>query len=46
VRVLNECGEIITQDGVVNLQKNTTHFVRKTDIESLVRQGHLIYTGN
>ena len=33
IRVINDCGEIITQDGIVNLEKNTIHFLRKADVK-------------
>jgi len=46
VRVLKDCGEIVTSDGnTVHLEENTTHFLRRTDVEPLVRQGLIIYTG-
>jgi GINS complex subunit 1 len=42
VRVLESCGEIFTEDGTsVNLEENTTHYLRRTDVEQLIRQGYL-----
>ena len=38
VRVLKDCGEILTESGPVVLQKNTYHYLRRTDIEHLIRQ--------
>ena len=39
IRVLEDCGEIVTDSGPVNLAKNTTHFIRRHEIESFIRQG-------
>ena len=45
VRVLESCGEIYTDDGAaVKLEQNTTHYLRRTDVEQLVRQGYLEQT--
>lgn len=41
VRVVVDCGEIMTETGSVNLEKGTTHLLRRTDVEPLVRQGFL-----
>ncbi|CAK4691659.1 unnamed protein product [Aphanomyces euteiches] len=41
VRVLKDCGEIYTENGPVQLTANSTHFLRRTDVESLIRQGML-----
>ena len=41
VRVLEDCGEIMTETGVINLTKNSTHFVRRADVEHLIRQNML-----
>jgi len=41
VRVLEDCGEILTESGSINLERNTTHFLRRSDVEHLVRQGML-----
>ena len=44
VRVLKDYGEITTDSGTVNLQKNTVHFLRRSDVELLIRQGVLEVT--
>ncbi|GAB9462575.1 DNA replication complex gins protein psf1 [Globisporangium polare] len=41
VRVLRDCGEIMTESGIVNLEANSTHFLRRVDVEQLIRQGLL-----
>jgi GINS complex subunit 1 len=41
VRVLKDCGEIMTETGAITLEKGTTHSLRRRDIEQLVRQGYL-----
>ena len=41
VRVLVDCGEIMTETGSVNLSKGTQHSLRRTEVEHLVRQGLL-----
>ena len=41
VRVLVDCGEIWTDSGPVHLDANTTHFLRRSDVEHLIRQGKL-----
>ncbi|CCI44558.1 unnamed protein product [Albugo candida] len=41
VRVLHDCGELMTESGVVNLEANSTHFLRRFDAEPLIRQGLL-----
>mmetsp|Transcript_89893 Transcript_89893/g.179557 ORF Transcript_89893/g.179557 Transcript_89893/m.179557 type:complete len:203 (+) Transcript_89893:35-643(+) len=41
VRVLRDCGEIITEGGAVSLEKGTTHSLRRRDVEHLVHQGYL-----
>lgn len=45
VRVLRDCGELQTEYGVVNLQKNSQHFLRRTDVEHLIKQGYLQHLG-
>ena len=38
VRVKEDYGEIILpESGVVNLKKNTTHLLRRTDVEHLIK---------
>lgn len=42
VRVLEDCGEVVTEDGnMVNLEAHTTHYLRRADVEHLIRQGKL-----
>lgn len=41
VRVLRDCGEIMTESGIVNLEANSTHFLRRVDVEQFIRQGLL-----
>lgn len=41
VRVLEDVGEIATEEGSVNLEKDTQHFLRRSDVEPLIRQGML-----
>eukprot|EP01113_Clastostelium_recurvatum_P017367 TRINITY_DN2036_c0_g1_i1.p1 TRINITY_DN2036_c0_g1~~TRINITY_DN2036_c0_g1_i1.p1 ORF type:complete len:211 (+),score=19.71 TRINITY_DN2036_c0_g1_i1:42-635(+) len=44
VRVLKEQGEIMLESGqAVNLIAHTTHYLRRTDVETLVRQGILAH---
>lgn len=39
VRVLKDFGQITTLEGKITLQKGTTHFLKRSDVENLVRQG-------
>jgi GINS complex subunit 1 len=42
VRVLESAGELTTESGAtLSLDKNTTHFLRRCDVEHLIRQGLL-----
>eukprot|EP00937_MAST-01D_sp_MAST-1D-sp2_P005330 g5330.t1 len=41
VRVLEDCGEIMTDGGAVHLEAHSTHFLRRSDVEHLIRQGKL-----
>mmetsp|Transcript_7899 Transcript_7899/g.24771 ORF Transcript_7899/g.24771 Transcript_7899/m.24771 type:complete len:199 (-) Transcript_7899:58-654(-) len=41
VRVMKDCGEIVTATGTVHLEMNTTHFLPRSDVEHLIRQGFL-----
>lgn len=41
VRVLVDCGEIMTENGPVTLDKDTTHYLRRADVEHLIRQGQI-----
>lgn len=44
VRVLKSVGKIMTDAGEVRLDKNTVHFLPRSDVELLVRQGVLEQT--
>ncbi|KAJ2160276.1 DNA replication protein psf1 [Coemansia sp. RSA 552] len=41
VRVVKDCGEIVTESGIVNLQADTQHYLRRSDIEHLLTIGYL-----
>ncbi|RMX68666.1 hypothetical protein KXD40_000892 [Peronospora effusa] len=41
VRVLRDCGEVMTESGVVNLTAHSQHFLRRVVVEQLIRQGLL-----
>ncbi|KAJ2774275.1 DNA replication protein psf1 [Coemansia nantahalensis] len=41
VRVVRDCGEIVTENGVVNLQAGTQHYLRRPDVEHLLAIGFL-----
>mmetsp|Transcript_21023 Transcript_21023/g.41232 ORF Transcript_21023/g.41232 Transcript_21023/m.41232 type:complete len:195 (+) Transcript_21023:198-782(+) len=41
VRVLRDCGELDTISGTIVLAKDTTHNLRRADVEHLIRQGAL-----
>ena len=41
IRVVRACGEIMTENGPVNLTMGSTHFLRRADVEHLIRQGHV-----
>ncbi len=41
VRVLVDCGEVMTEAGAVTLAMGTTHSLKRRDVEHLVRQGFL-----
>ncbi|KAJ2615906.1 DNA replication protein psf1 [Coemansia sp. RSA 1365] len=44
VRVVRDCGEIVTESGVVNLHVGTQHYLRRSDIEHLLTIGYLEHT--
>ena len=44
VRVLTDCGELMTDLGPVRLEKDTTHFLRRVDVAMHVRRGVLQQT--
>ena len=39
IRVLVNCGEIITENGPVSLDGGSTHYLRRSDVEHLIRLG-------
>ncbi|KAL7747453.1 DNA replication protein psf1 [Sorochytrium milnesiophthora] len=41
VRVLKDCGEIMSERGSILLKKNSQHFLRRTDADLLITQGLL-----
>ncbi|KAJ2237208.1 DNA replication protein psf1 [Coemansia sp. RSA 1722] len=41
VRVIKDCGEIVTENGVVNLQAGSQHYLHRSDIEHLITIGYL-----
>lgn len=41
VKVKEDFGELVTDSGVMNLQRNTTLFMRRDEVEPLIRQGVL-----
>lgn len=41
VRVKRDCGEILTDSGPVSFKPGTAHFLRRSDVEHLIRQGAL-----
>jgi GINS complex subunit 1 len=43
VRVVRDAGEISTEYGVLNLAKGNQFYVRRTDVESLIKAGYLIH---
>ena len=45
IRVLDDCGEILTNNGdVLKLERNATLLVRRCDVEFLLRQNKVIQT--
>ncbi|KAF9969446.1 DNA replication protein psf1 [Actinomortierella ambigua] len=44
VRVLRDCGDIVTESGAtLSLKKNSEHFVKRSDVEGLITQGYLLH---
>jgi GINS complex subunit 1 len=41
VRVISDCGSVITDSGPVALKPGTAHFLKRADVEHLIRQGAL-----
>jgi GINS complex subunit 1 len=45
IRVQVECGSIVNADGdVIKLDRGATEYVRKSDVEHLIRLGHVVPT--
>lgn len=42
VRVVKDCGEVLTESGPIHLAMNTRHYLRRSDVEHLIRQGALV----
>ena len=38
IRVLKGCGEIMTERGPVTLDVGSTHYLKRTDVEHLIRR--------
>ena len=43
VLVLEDCGDILTENGFVSLNKGTRPFLRRSDIEHLIKQGKCLH---
>lgn len=43
VRVNRDCGSVLTDSGPVTLKPGTAHFLKRTDVEHLIRQGALTH---
>lgn len=41
VRVIRDCGSVMTDNGSVALKQGTAHFLKRSDVEHLIRQGAL-----
>ncbi|KAI8924836.1 hypothetical protein BC831DRAFT_463381 [Entophlyctis helioformis] len=39
VRVVRDCGEVMTEGGPLLLETGTQHFLKRTDVEDLIRSG-------
>jgi len=39
IRVLQDYGEILVENGMLKLDKGGTHYLKRTDVEDLIRQG-------
>jgi GINS complex subunit 1 len=45
IRVLEDCGELVTADGtVIKLDRGATEYVKKNDVEHLIKQGFVVPT--
>ena len=45
VRVLKECGQVVTEEGVVRLSMGSMHHLKRSQVESLIRAGYLLHVG-
>lgn len=43
VRVNRDCGSVVTDSGPVTLKRGTAHFLKRSDVEHLIRQGALTH---
>jgi len=41
VLVREDCGEVMTQNGPVRLELHSRHYLRRSDVAHLIRQGKL-----
>ncbi|KAJ3291209.1 DNA replication protein psf1 [Borealophlyctis nickersoniae] len=41
VRVVKDCGEVMTESGPVRLVKDSQHYLRRTDVEGFITAGYL-----
>lgn len=41
VRVLQDCGKVMTDSGPVSLDKGTIHYLRRNQVEGLIREGRV-----
>lgn len=46
IRVLQSCGEIMTESGPVELTKGSTNFLRRSEVEHLIREGLVEHVQN
>ncbi|KAJ3313640.1 DNA replication protein psf1 [Boothiomyces sp. JEL0838] len=42
VRVVKECGEIMTEMGVLPLRLGTQYYLKKAEVQDLIMSGHLV----
>jgi GINS complex subunit 1 len=45
IRVVKDAGTIETENGVLNLQVGTQHFVRRADVQQLIKEGYVVELG-
>lgn len=41
IRVLKDCGEVLTENGIVKLTKNSQHYIKRSDVERFIVSGYL-----